>query len=113
MLNSPICLFGRRYNILGALIVARAKTDKIGAKGLFEKIGLEPEKYRLGHTKASPSSCDCDLCRVGNFVPRSYVVICNSGFRFQAAFFLVYHYASGTPIRGAIAISRIYCTHTL
>ena len=36
-------------------MVARAKTDKIAAKGLFELIGLEPEKYRLGHTKASPT----------------------------------------------------------
>ena len=68
MLTSPICLFGRRYNILGALIVATAKSDKIAAKGLFELIGLEPEKYRLGHTKASPSF-DFELCRVGDFFP--------------------------------------------
>ena len=54
-LTPPIYLFWRRYNILGASIVAKAKSDKTAAKGLFELIGLEPEKYRLGHTKASPT----------------------------------------------------------
>ncbi len=33
--------------------MATAKTDKAAAKGLFDKVGLENEKYRLGHTKAS------------------------------------------------------------
>jgi len=33
--------------------MATAKSDKIAAKGLFDLVGLEPEKYRLGHTKAS------------------------------------------------------------
>ena len=42
-----------RYNILAAEIMARAKNDKMAAKGLFDQVGLESEKYRLGHTKAS------------------------------------------------------------
>ena len=42
-----------RYNILAAAAVANAKNDKAAAKSLFEIVGLEVEKYRLGHTKAS------------------------------------------------------------
>ena len=42
-----------RYNILAAAAVASAKNDKAAAKSLFEIVELEPEKYRLGHTKAS------------------------------------------------------------
>lgn len=42
-----------RYNILAAEIMNKAKTDKAAAKGLFDLVGLEAEKYRLGHTKAS------------------------------------------------------------
>ena len=42
-----------RYNILAAAVVASAKNDKAAAKSLFEIVELEPEKYRLGHTKAS------------------------------------------------------------
>ncbi len=44
-----------RYNILAAELMANAKTDKIAAKALFDLVGLENEKYRLGHTKASHS----------------------------------------------------------
>ena len=33
--------------------MASAKNDKAAAKSLFELVGLEAEKYRLGHTKAS------------------------------------------------------------
>merc|ERR1712025_199427 len=40
-----------RYNILAANECAKAKKDKDAAKAVLEKIGLEPEKYRLGHTK--------------------------------------------------------------
>ena len=40
-----------RYNLLAAALMANAKTDKAAAKGLFDKVGLESEKYRLGHTK--------------------------------------------------------------
>ena len=43
--------FKGRYNILGADIVAKAKNDKAAAKGVLDKIKLDPEKYRLGHTK--------------------------------------------------------------
>ena len=42
-----------RYNILAAAAVARAKNDKSAAKALFDIVGLEVEKYRLGYTKAS------------------------------------------------------------
>merc|ERR1712045_567458 len=43
--------FKQRYNILAANEVAKAKKDKDAAKAVLEKIALEPEKYRLGHTK--------------------------------------------------------------
>merc|ERR1712212_1277518 len=43
--------FKERYNILAAAAVAKAKKDKDAAKGVLDVIKLEPEKYRLGHTK--------------------------------------------------------------
>merc|ERR1711899_540521 len=43
--------FKARYNILAAKEVAKAKKDKDAAKAVLEKINLETEKYRLGHTK--------------------------------------------------------------
>merc|ERR1711881_16999 len=43
--------FKSRYNILAAAAVARAKKDKDAAKAVMDVIKLEPEKYRLGHTK--------------------------------------------------------------
>merc|ERR1712020_686868 len=43
--------FKQRYNILAANEVAKAKKDKDAAKAVLEKIALDPEKYRLGHTK--------------------------------------------------------------
>ena len=43
--------FKERYNILAATLVAKAKKDKDAAKGVLDVIKLEPEKYRLGHTK--------------------------------------------------------------
>merc|ERR1719412_1062274 len=43
--------FKSRYNILAAMAVARAKKDKDAAKALFKAIKLDPEKWRLGHTK--------------------------------------------------------------
>merc|ERR1712241_972520 len=43
--------FKARYNILAAKEVAKAKKDKDAAKAVLEKISLETEKYRLGHTK--------------------------------------------------------------
>ena len=43
--------FKQRYNILAAHAVAKAKNDKSAAKGVLDAIKLEPEKYRLGHTK--------------------------------------------------------------
>ena len=84
MLTPPIYLFWRRYNILGASIVAKAKSDKTAAKGLFELIGLEPEKYRLGHTKASPThvliaGC-CSELAILSHVATSHIAICCSDF---------------------------------
>merc|ERR1711887_437119 len=43
--------FKGRYNILAAGLVAKAKNDKAAAKAVLDFIKLEPEKYRLGHTK--------------------------------------------------------------
>ena len=47
----PYPEFKARYNILAAKAVAKAKKDKDMAKAVFLQIKLEPEKYRLGHTK--------------------------------------------------------------
>merc|ERR1719515_444820 len=43
--------FKSRYNILAAAAVAKAKKDKDAAAGVFKAIALDPEKWRLGHTK--------------------------------------------------------------
>merc|ERR1719495_1806996 len=43
--------FKSRYNILAAGLVAKAKNDKNAAGAVMKVIQLEPEKYRLGHTK--------------------------------------------------------------
>merc|ERR1712066_965501 len=43
--------FKSRYNILAASLVAKAKKDKDAAAGVFKAIALDPEKWRLGHTK--------------------------------------------------------------
>merc|ERR1712186_83621 len=43
--------FKGRYNVLAAAIVAKAKNDKAAAKGVLDVAKLDPEKYRLGHTK--------------------------------------------------------------
>jgi len=43
--------FKGRYNILAAVAVSKAKKDKDAAKAVFHAIKLDPEKYRLGHTK--------------------------------------------------------------
>lgn len=40
-----------RYNILGGKALSNAKNEKMAAKILFDIVGLETEKYRLGHTK--------------------------------------------------------------
>merc|ERR1712223_1226019 len=47
----PYPEFKARYNILAAKAVAKAKKDKDMAKAVFNAIQLEPEKFRLGHTK--------------------------------------------------------------
>merc|ERR1711936_1113977 len=43
--------FKERYNILAAAAVARAKKDKDAAGAVMKTIALDPEKFRLGHTK--------------------------------------------------------------
>jgi myosin heavy chain 6/7 len=43
--------FKERYNILAAAMVARAKKDKDAAGAVMKVVGLDPEKFRLGHTK--------------------------------------------------------------
>merc|ERR1719238_635088 len=43
--------FKSRYNILAAAAVAKAKKDKDAADAVFKTIKLDPEKFRLGHTK--------------------------------------------------------------
>merc|ERR1712223_264350 len=43
--------FKERYNILAAAAVAKAKKDKDAADAVFKTIKLDPEKFRLGHTK--------------------------------------------------------------
>merc|ERR1711992_91111 len=40
-----------RYNILAAAAVAKAKKDKDAAAAVMSVIKLDPEKFRLGHTK--------------------------------------------------------------
>jgi len=47
----PYPEFKVRYNILAAAAVAKAKKDKDVAKAVFNAIKLDPEKFRLGHTK--------------------------------------------------------------
>merc|ERR1711910_259319 len=43
--------FKARYNILAAKAVAKAKNDKSAAGAVMAVIKLDPEKFRLGHTK--------------------------------------------------------------
>merc|ERR1712083_794208 len=43
--------FKSRYNILAAAAVAKAKKDKDAAAAVMNVIKLDPEKFRLGHTK--------------------------------------------------------------
>merc|ERR1719150_1875432 len=47
----PYPEFKSRYNILAAAAVARAKKDKDAAGAVMKVIQLDPEKFRLGHTK--------------------------------------------------------------
>merc|ERR1719268_528985 len=43
--------FKARYNILAAQLVAKSKNDKAAAAAVLNVVGLEAEKFRLGHTK--------------------------------------------------------------
>merc|ERR1719394_65844 len=43
--------FKARYNIMAAAGVAKAKNDKDAARAVMKAIKLDPEKFRLGHTK--------------------------------------------------------------
>ena len=51
---------------MGANALANAKNEKVAAKILFDIVGLETEKYRLGHTKVS-IVVDRDKVDVGGF----------------------------------------------
>ena len=42
------------YKILAAQEMAKEKEDVQAAAAVFEKIGLDKELFRLGHTKAMP-----------------------------------------------------------
>ena len=59
--NSP----SFRYNILAAKTVESAKNDKIAAKMLFDLVGLEAEKYRLGHTKVTKKLANKQWAKIG------------------------------------------------
>ena len=41
-----------RYSILSTKIANSAETEKKATEQILEKIQLEPEKYRMGNTKA-------------------------------------------------------------
>merc|ERR1712209_260550 len=43
--------FKARYNIIAAQAVAKAKNDKAAALAVMDVVGMDKEKYRLGHTK--------------------------------------------------------------
>merc|ERR1712027_139930 len=43
--------FKARYNIIAASLVAKAKNDKAAALAVMDVVGMDKEKYRLGHTK--------------------------------------------------------------
>ncbi|XP_032677932.1 myosin heavy chain, muscle isoform X9 [Odontomachus brunneus] len=43
--------FKLRYMILAPATMAREKESKVGAAKCFEEIGLDPDSYRIGHTK--------------------------------------------------------------
>ncbi|KAK2581044.1 hypothetical protein KPH14_006089 [Odynerus spinipes] len=45
--------FKLRYMILAPAIMAAEKDPKVAAAKCFEEIGLDPDSYRIGHTKAS------------------------------------------------------------
>merc|ERR550519_269602 len=47
----PYPEFKARYNILAAKAVAKAKNDKAAARVCLGVVKLDPEKFRLGHTK--------------------------------------------------------------
>ena len=77
------------YMILATKAMSKEKEDKDVAAVCFEKIGLEQEKFRLGHTKVTdlPSFAECltgfntwqsFFCRVGT---RS----CSAGATFHRA----------------------------
>merc|ERR1712102_96409 len=53
----PYPEFKERYNILAAAAVAKAKKDKDAAGAVMKTIALDPEKFRLGHTKVFFRAC--------------------------------------------------------
>lgn len=62
------------YQILAPVEMFHEKDPKIAAKLCFDKIGLDPDLYRIGHTKASknPSLSENDefleICPLSYFL---------------------------------------------
>lgn len=58
------------YLILAPTAMTNEKDPKISAKICFDSIGLDPELYRIGHTKASSNTpiIDLDLFTLLDFV---------------------------------------------
>jgi hypothetical protein len=48
-----LCYVPYSYMILAPAAMANEKDSKSGAAKCFEEIGLDPDSYRIGHTKAS------------------------------------------------------------
>lgn len=74
-------MFLSRYNILGAVALGKAKNEKAAAKILFDIVGLETEKYRLGHTK---------VWKIFEFCIQSYFFICLAILYCTWSIYLVY-----------------------
>lgn len=47
------------YQILAPTIMYQEKEPKVAAQKCFESIGLDPDMYRCGHTKASNFVSSC------------------------------------------------------
>lgn len=51
MVTFSLC--GNSYLILAPALMTAEKDPKIAAAKCFDSIGLDPDSYRIGHTKAS------------------------------------------------------------
>lgn len=48
-----LCCISCSYMILAPAIMASHSDPKVAAAKCFEEIALDPDSYRIGHTKAS------------------------------------------------------------